>query len=64
MAVSSCTMGYRVKHGDAVPTRLDLNRQVALPAKTRLLMMENLVKRSVFERSFIDVSYPIVIKDG
>lgn len=56
--------GSRVEDGDTVPAGLDLNGQVLLEAHRRGAVVENILKRGVFESSPVDVTRnPIIIED-
>jgi len=55
----------RVKDGDTIPARLNLDGKVALESLRRIWMVENTFKWGILKSRAIDISSnPIIIKDG
>ena len=54
----------RVKNGNTVPARLDLDRKMSLESILGCAMVEDRLERSVLERGPVDIScYPVVVED-
>ena len=53
----------RVEHSNTIPTGLDLDGQMSLETPGRFVVMENLLKRRVFQRCTVDIPRdPVVVE--